>query len=313
MTEKTVGVTAVAFSRDKERVSRLQEKFPGKVLINEKLIRFTPDELIPFLQQCDCAIVGLDKITDAVLTQCPNLKVISKYGVGLDNIDFDACDRHGVEVVYPKGVNKRSASEEFLGAAISLLRNLYVTSNLLKAGEWKVQGGVQLTGKTVGIIGVGHIGKDVIELLKPFNCRILVNDIIDQSEYYRSVGAEEVSKEELFKQSDVVTVHTPLTDETRHLINSGSLALMKPDSIVINVARGGIVDEAALKSALKEDRLGGAALDVYEVEPAADTELLEIPNLMNMPHIGGNAREAVAAMGNAAIDNLVDTISSATP
>lgn len=308
MTKAVVGVTAVAFSRDKERVQALRDAFNGDVLTNEKLIRFTPDELIPFLQKCDYAIVGLDKITDDVLTQCPNLKIISKYGVGLDNIDFDACDKHNVKVVYPKGVNKRSATEEAIGSAISLLRNLYVTSNLLKNGEWLVQGGEQLTGKTVGIIGVGHIGKDLIEVLKPFKCKILANDIIEQDEYYKSVGAESVSKEELFKRADVITVHTCLTDKTKHMINENSLSLMKPSAIVINVARGGIVDEAALKKALKNKKIAGAALDVYEVEPAKDSELLEIPNLMCMPHIGGNAKEAVIAMGMAAISNLVEIV-----
>lgn len=308
MTKPVVGVTAVAFSRDQERVQALKEAFPGDVLINEKLIRFTPEELVPFLQQCDYAIVGLDKITDEVLAQCPNLKVISKYGVGLDNIDFSACDRHGVKVVYPKGVNKRSVTEEVLGSVLSLLRNLYVTSNLLKSGTWLVQGGQQLTGKTVGIIGVGYIGKDLIEVLKPFNCEILVNDVIDQSEYYKSVGAVEVTKEELLKRSDVITVHTPLDEKTKHLIDAEALSLMKESAIVINAARGGIVDEGALKKALLNKKIGGAALDVYEVEPAQDYELLSIPNLMCMPHIGGNAKEAVVAMGMAAIENLVSTI-----
>ena len=308
MTRPVVGVTAVAFSRDQERVKALKEAFPGDVMINEKLIRFTPDELVPFLQQCDCAIVGLDKITDEVLSQCPNLKVISKYGVGLDNIDFSACDKHGVKVVYPKGVNKRSVTEEVLGSALSLLRNLYVTSNLLKSGTWLVQGGQQLTGKVVGIVGVGHIGKDLIEVLKPFNCEILVNDVIDQAEYYHSVGAVEVTKEELFKRSDVISVHTPLDENTKHLIDAEALSLMKESAIVINAARGGIVDEEALKQALLNKKIAGAALDVYEVEPAQDHELLNIPNLMCMPHIGGNAKEAVTAMGIAAIENLVSTI-----
>lgn len=308
MTRHVVGVTAVAFSRDQERVQALKEAFPGDVLINEKLIRFTPEELVPFLQHCDYAIVGLDKITDEVLSQCPNLKVISKYGVGLDNIDFSACDKHGVKVVYPKGVNKRSVTEEVLGSALSLLRNLYVTSNLLKSGTWLVQGGQQLTGKTVGIIGVGHIGKDLIEVLKPFNCEILVNDVIDQAEYYHSVGAVEVTKEELFKRSDVISVHTPLDENTKHLIDAGALSLMKESAIVINAARGGIVDEEALKQALLNKKIAGAALDVYEIEPAQDHELLNIPNLMCMPHIGGNAKEAVTAMGMAAIENLVSTI-----
>ena len=308
MTKPVVGVTAVAFSRNKDHVEQLKTKFNGDVIINEKLIRFTPDELIPFLKKCDYAIVGLDKITTSVLEQCPKLKVISKYGVGLDNIDFDACDKHNVKVVYPEGVNKRSVTEEVLGATLSLLRNLYVTSNLLKKGEWLVQGGVQLTGKTFGIIGVGHIGKDLIELLQPFKCNIIVNDILDQEEYYNRVGVKSVSKEELFRQADVISIHTPLTDKTRHMINQLSLEIMKSNVIVINTARGGIVDDEALKKALLNKKVAGAALDVYENEPADDIELLEIPNLMCMPHIGGNSKEGVEAMANAAIKNLIEAI-----
>lgn len=308
MIDSVVGVTAVAFSRDLERVQALKEIFPGAVYINDIQRRLTPEELVTFLKGCDHAIVGLDLITATVLEQCPRLRTISKYGVGLDNIDFDACERFGVRVVSPKGVNKRSVTEEVLGAILSLMRNLYMTANLLKRGEWVVQGGRQLTGKTVGIIGVGHIGKDLIEILRPFGCEILVNDIIDQEEYYRRVGARVVTKEDIFKNADVVTVHTPLTDETRHMIDARALAQMKPTAILVNAARGGIVDEAALKEALQEKRIAGAALDVYEVEPLQDRELVQFDNLMCMPHIGGNAKEAVEAMGMAAIDNLMAAI-----
>ena len=308
MTDLVVGVTAVAFSCDVERVRALQDAFPGIIHINDKKRRFTLDELVLFLQKCDYAIVGLDQITRAVLEQCPRLKVISKYGVGLDNIDFDACERFGVRVIFPKGVNKRSVTEEVLGAILSLMRNLYVTANLMKRGEWVVQGGRQLTGKTVGIIGVGHIGKDLIEILRPFGCKILVNDIIEQDEYYHRVGAMAVGKEDIFKNADVVTVHTPLNDETRHMIDERALALMKPTAILVNAARGGIVDESALKKALREKKLAGAALDVYEVEPLQDLELVQFDNLMCMPHIGGNAKEAIEAMGMAAIDNLMTAI-----
>ncbi len=308
MTDSVVGVTAVAFSCDDERVRALRDVFPGVIYTNDNNRRLTHAELVLFLQKCDYAIVGLDRITTTVLEQCPRLKVISKYGVGLDNIDFDACERFGVQVVFPKGVNKRSVTEEVLGAILSLIRNLYVTANLMKHGEWVVQGGRQLTGKTVGIIGVGHIGKDLIEILRPFDCEILVNDIIDQEEYYRRVGARSVSKEEIFNNADVVTIHTPLTDKTRHMINTRTLALMKPTAILVNAARGGIVEEAALKEALREKRIAGAALDVYEVEPLQDSELIQFDNLMCMPHIGGNAKEAVEAMGMAAIDNLMAAI-----
>ena len=303
-----VGVTAVAFSRNEKLVAQLKEVIQGDVIINEGLTRLAPDRLITFLCQCDCAIVGLDKITEEVLQSCQKLKIISKYGVGLDNIDFAACSRYGIRVLHTSGVNKRSVAEEVLGSSIALLRNLYVTSNLLKSGEWRVEGGRELTGKTVGIIGVGNVGKDLIALLKPFRCNVLVNDVISQSDYYEDVGVQEVSKEEIFTKSDVITLHLPLNAETRKLVNARSLSMMKSSAIVINTARGEIVDQEALKWALKNGQIAGAVLDVYETEPAQDMDLLSIPNLMCMPHIGGNSQEAVWSMGMTAINNLASAL-----
>ena len=212
----------------------------------------------------------------------------------------------GVKVLHTKGVNKRSVSEMALGFMLSLNRNLYVTSNQLKSGVWNKSGGNQLTNKTVGIIGVGNIGKDLIELLKPFDCKILVNDIIDQNSYYSDNNLTEVSKDELFQKSDIITVHTPLTYETKYLINEMALMKMKPNAIVINTARGGIVKQDDIREALKEGIIAGAAMDAYEEEPPKDYSLLSIPNFMNTPHIGGNAQEAVIAMGESAINNLLE-------
>jgi phosphoglycerate dehydrogenase-like enzyme len=308
MKNKKIGITAVALTRDKKNVDFLINKFPGKVLVNYKLARFTKDELIEFLKQCDFAIVGLDRIDNEVLAQCPKLNIISKYGVGLDNIDFKACEKNNVKVLFSKGVNKRSVSEEVIGCSISLLRNLYMSSNLLKSGEWKVNGGVQLTGKTVGIIGVGNIGKDLIDLLSPFKCKILVNDIIEQDDYYTSHNVEHVSKEEIFSNCDVITVHTPLDSSTFHMVGENEFKLMKSSSIFINTARGGIVDEQALYNALVNNQIFAAAIDTYEIEPPTNKDLLCLPNLMCMPHIGGNAIEAVSAMGRAAIENLLKEI-----
>lgn len=304
-----VAVTASAFSRDKLSVERLKNIFPGEVRLNLKGSRLTKSELIPFLKGCKFSIVGLDQITADILEQCQDLSLISKYGVGLDNIDFNACEKYGVKVVHSKGINRRSVSEEVLGCTLSLLRNLYVCSNKLKYDQlWKVEGGRQLTNKTVGVIGLGHTGKDVIKLLQPFGCKILGNDIIDKNEYFKVSGVFQTSKEEIFREADVITLHTDLNKNTLRMIDKNALSLMKRSAIIINIARGGLIDEQALKEALQEGRIAGAALDVYEVEPAVDRELLEIPNLMCLPHIGGNSEEAVTAMGNAAIDNLMDEI-----
>lgn len=301
----SVGVTTVAFSKNKRLVSELQELGFNKVKLNDAGVRFEKEKLVSYLSDCDAAIVGLDKIDDELLSSLPKLKVISKYGVGLDNIDLEACERAGVVVLHTQGVNKRSVSEMALGFMLSLCRNLYVTSNQLKSGIWNKSGGYQLTGKTIGIIGVGNIGKDLIELLKPFNCKILVNDIIPQRDYYTENGLIEVNKDDLFKCADIITVHTPLTKATKHLINQESISKMKDSVVLVNTARGGIFNQDDIKTALLSKKISGAAMDAYEAEPPTDSELMAIENLMNTPHIGGNALEAVTAMGDSAIHNLV--------
>ena len=187
-----------------------------------------------------------------------------------------------------------------------LLRNLYRTSNLLSNGKWKKDGGVQLTGKTVGIIGVGYIGKEVIRMLQPFNCKIMVNDIVDQKEYYAQNNLIESSKEDIFKKCDVISVHTPLTKETKYMLNKSAFNLMKSNAIIINTARGGIVEENDLYEALTQGNIKAAAIDVYEEEPPTNIDLLSLPNLICTPHIGGNAKEAVLAMGMSAIKHLVN-------
>lgn len=300
----TVGITTVSFSKNRKLLSLLEEK-GFNILINEAGKRFTENELIDFLNRCDVAIVGLDKINDDVLSKTGSLKAVVKYGVGLDNIDFDACEKHGVRVLHTQGVNKRSVAELALGSMLALCRNFYVSSNNHKQGLWQKDGGTQLTGKTVGIIGLGHIGQDVVSLLKPFNCRILVNDIVDKSEYCKANDLTECTKQQIFAEADIITIHTPLTELTADMVNTETFALMKPSAFILNTARGGIVNEQALKQALKEGKIAGASIDAYVTEPPEDIELVKLPNLICTPHIGGNSAEAVEAMGLAAIDNLI--------
>jgi len=156
----------------------------------------------------------------------------------------------------------------------------------------------------VGIIGVGHIGKEVVRLLKPFGCKILVNDIIHQDEYYHQNGLIEVSKEEIYQEADFISLHTPLDESTENLITMHEIETMKASAYLLNSARGGLVDEQDLKQALLQGVIAGAAVDAYVEEPPTDMEFLELPNLICTPHIGGNATEAVEAMGRSAIKHL---------
>ena len=157
---------------------------------------------------------------------------------------------------------------------------------------------------SIGIIGCGEIGKDLVRLLQPFQCTILVNDIREYPEYYTKFNLQTVSKEELLSSADVVTLHVPLDDSTRNMLTCERLSLMRPTAILINAARGGLVDETALKEMLRKKQLAAAAFDVFVQEPPQDRELLELPNFLATPHIGGSAEEAILAMGRASIDGL---------
>jgi D-3-phosphoglycerate dehydrogenase len=230
--------------------------------------------------------------------------VISKYGVGLDSIDLDAMRTHGKRLGWTGGVNRRSVSELVIAFAISLLRQIPASNAEVRAGKWKQFVGGQLTGRTFGIVGVGHVGKDLVKLLKPFDCKILVNDIRNYRQFYADHGLKAVELDQLLSDSDIVSLHVPLDSSTSGMINARRLALMRHDSILVNVARGGLVDEKALKAMLKDSRIAGAAFDVFASEPPSDMELLGMPNFLATPHIGGSALEAILAMGRAAIDGL---------
>jgi D-3-phosphoglycerate dehydrogenase len=174
----------------------------------------------------------------------------------------------------------------------------------LKQGQWTKEGGRLLQGKTVGIVGCGNIGKDVVRLLAPFECRVWVQDILDMSKFCKETGALEKSLAEVLEGADIISIHVPLTEETRHMINTNTLSLMPPTAFLINTSRGDVVDQAALKEALLKESIAGAALDVFSQEPPEDAELLACPRLIGTPHIGGNALEAVEAMARAAFQHL---------
>jgi phosphoglycerate dehydrogenase-like enzyme len=300
-----IKVSAVAFSKNAFLTSKLKDNFKTAV-VNSEGKRFTVDELVDYFSDAEGVIVGLEKIDSNLLDRLPGLKIIAKYGVGLDNIDLEACRTRGVKVGWTAGVNKESVAEMALGFMLMLCRNLYLTSNQLKKGTWNKSGGWSLRGKTIGIIGMGHIGKHLSQLLLPFGCRVIGNDIHDVELSGFNGRVTLTDKVTLFKEADIISIHTPLTTETTHMVNKAAIDLMKPTAFIINTARGGIIDEDALKSALIEKRIAGAAIDVYQTEPPTDADLLTQENLVCTPHIAGNSYEAVVAMGDAAISHLIE-------
>lgn len=302
-----IAITSKSFSKNKVLISELSKYFDD-IKLNNATRKLNDDELIEFLKDCDGVIVALEDINKKVLDSLPKLKVISKFGVGLDNIDLDYCKIKNIKVGWIAGVNKQSVAEMTLGFMLMLIRNLYISSSKLSLGNWDKNGGYSLYGKTIGIIGVGHIAKELIKILKPFRCIIFVNDIINQDNYYEENGLIKASKEDIFKNSDIVTLHLPLDDNTRYIVNKDTLELMKKTSFLINTARGNLINLNELKYFLKNNLIAGAAIDVYAEEPPIDKELLGLENLICTPHIGGNSNEAVLAMGMSSIETLVQNV-----
>ncbi len=303
-----VKVTSPSFSANSKLRDALLKEFPSTEF-NIKGIRFDKKSLIDFLSDADGVILGLEEVDKEVLESLNCLKVISKYGVGLNNLDLEACKQQGIKIGWTGGTNKLSVAEMTLGYMLMLSRNLYVTSNQLKAGMWNKSGGSQLSGKTIGIIGLGFTGKELVRLLKPFECEILVNDIVYDDKFCSDNNLCKVSKEDIYKKSDFLTVHTPLDETTFNLLNSSVFKAMKSSAFVFNPSRGGIVNEVDLKDALKNNLISGAAIDAYFEEPPIDKELIGMPNLICTPHIGGNSLEAIESMGMSAIMHLKELLS----
>lgn len=294
-----------SFSRHPVLRAELLEHYEH-VTFNDEGLKLTGAALVAFLKGHQKIISALEIIDDAVLDQLEELKVLSKYGVGVDMIDFKALEDHQISFGWTGGVNRRSVSELVISYAIALLRHIPKANHEVRQGTWRQHVGGEMSGRTIGIIGCGNIGKDLVKLLKPFGCPVLVNDIVDYTEFYQEHDIRSVSLEALLEQSDIVTLHVPLDASTSGMITADRLALMKRTAILINLARGGLVDEAALKAALQQDRLAAAALDVFAVEPPEDSALLNLPNFLATPHLGGSAEEGILAMGRAAIKGLDD-------
>ncbi|MEK7246940.1 MAG: phosphoglycerate dehydrogenase [Chloroflexota bacterium] len=275
-----------------------------RVTFNDAGLKLAGQSLADFLQGHEKAIIGLEPVDGFVLGQLPELTVVSKYGVGLDMIDLVAMRAHGKRLGWTGGVNRRSVSELSISFMIAMLRHVPRADREVRAGMWRQHVGGYLTARTIGIIGCGHVGQDLVTLLQPFGCHILVNDIRDYPEFFGRWGVETCALDDLLRRSDIVTLHVPLDDSTRGMMNAGRLALMKPSALLINTARGGLVDEAALASMLREQTLAGAAFDVFAVEPLTESALMSLPNFLATPHIGGSAAEAILAMGRAAIEGL---------
>jgi D-3-phosphoglycerate dehydrogenase len=262
----------------------------------------TPEELLQAIGEYDAVIVrGRTKLTPEVFAAAKKLKVAARAGVGIDNINLPAAKEHGVTVVNSPLASTIAVAELTMGLLLSMLRDIARADAGLKAGNWlkKELRGAELHGKTLGVIGFGRIGVAVAERARAFGAKVIAFDPLISADEIRKRGGTPASLDELLAQADIITLHIPLTPESRNLLNAAAFAKMKDGVRIVCAARGGVIDEAALLEALNSGKVAAAALDVFTSEPPGKTDLTSHPKVVGTPHIGA---ETFEAQGRAAID-----------
>lgn len=255
-----------------------------------------------------CIVRSGTQITAEVIGAAKRLKVIGRAGVGLDNVDVEAASKRGIVVINTPGGNTISAAEHTFCLLMALARNIAQASASMKKGEWerKKFTGVELYDKTLGIAGLGRIGTEVAKRAQSFGMKVIAYDPFLRAEKALQIGVEVVPLEEVLKRSDFLTLHMPLTAENQHMIGAAELAKMKKTARIINCARGGLIDEAALAEAIKAGKIAGAALDVFENEPPKDSALVALPQVVATPHLGASTEEAQIAVAVDVVQSIMD-------
>ena len=293
----------------KEAVEKLKEKH--EVVFKE----LRGKELAKEIGGYDALMVRSGtKVTSDIINEAKNLKVIGRAGIGVDNIDVKEASKHRIYVVNSPGGSTHSVAELTIGHMLSLARHIPYADRSIRAKKWekKKLKGIELQGKKLGIIGFGRIGKEVWKLAKAFGMKCMAYDPWLPSEKIKEHGAIPASIEEILKNADFISIHTPLTEETRHMISYPQFELMKKNAYIINCARGGIIDEEALYNALKNGRIAGAALDVYENEPYTG-KLTELDNIVFTPHLGASTKEGQIRAGVICAEQIMKVLDGEEP
>jgi D-3-phosphoglycerate dehydrogenase / 2-oxoglutarate reductase len=255
------------------------------------------------------------QVNEELFAVAPKLKVVGRAGVGLDNIDIDAANRHGVVVSAALGINAIAVGELTLGLALALLRKVTELDASTRSGEWNRKAGVEISGKTWGMLGFGATARALARLLKGFGVNIIAYDPFAKldPDFAKETNTSLTSLEDVIANSDVISLHMPATPETTKVINAPRLAAMKPHAIIVNVGRGELIDEVALEEALKKNQIAGAALDVRESEPPKDSRFSDLSNVILTPHIAGITKESQAKINEVLVSEVKAAITGGTP
>jgi D-3-phosphoglycerate dehydrogenase len=298
-------ITTVPFG-DKNRLPiELLESAGIEYLINPIGRKLTEDELADMVSDFDVLIAGTELITDKVMSHASKLKLISRVGVGLDGVDLLAAERRGIQVCYTPEAPAPAVAELTIGLMLSLLRKVHIANTQLHRGEWERHFGRRIPEVTIGIIGVGRIGQRVLRRLSSFGTpRVLVNDLFPNPKLVPELKLEWVGKDEIFRNADIICIHVPLTALTKNMIRRKHLLMMKPDALIINTSRGGIINENDLADVLRSGHLAGAAIDVFEQEPYSG-ELINIERCLLTSHMGSMSIDCRTRMEIEATEDAV--------
>jgi D-3-phosphoglycerate dehydrogenase len=281
----------------------------GELVFNPTGKPLIEDELIPLIKDCEGYIAGLDFVTEKVIDACTSLKVISRYGAGVDRVDLAAAKERGIAVCNTPGANAQAVADLTLALILCVARRIPMLDRKTKEGQWVRSNGIELYGKTIGILGLGAIGKGVAKRAQGFSMRVLAYDPFINRQYALENNIEVSGFEGVIGNADVICLHLPLTGETRYIISDAVMRRMKKGVILINTARGGLIDENAACEHLKSGQIGGLGLDVYEEEPPGMSPLFEMDNVVLTPHTASHTVEATANMANMAVQNLIHILS----
>lgn len=302
----TIAISTSSFGKESgEPLERLRAA-GHQIRLNPHGRALTADEARGFLDGVVGLVAGTEKLTADVLRGARGLKAIARVGVGMDSVDLGACEELGIKVSNTPTAHVDAVAELALGGLLALLRRLPAGDASIRAGRWDKPMGRLLSGSTVGVVGYGRVGQAFARLCRAFGTTILAHDPAATS----FEGARAVDLAELLRVSDVVSLHLPFSPSARHMIGAAELSTMKPGAVLVNTARGGLIDDAALAAHLRERPAAGAYLDCFEVEPYRGP-LAELPNTVLSGHIGSYARECRVAMEREAVDNLLRDLGAA--
>ncbi len=277
----------------------------GKKLSEEETVKHAAD--------CNAIIAGVMPVSGAVIEAAGKLKIIAEHGVGVNHIDVKAATRKGIIVTNTPGINSDAVADLTIGLFISLARKIPYANQLVRHGQWSTIVGDQVSGKILGIVGLGQIGKKVAQRATGFDMKLLAYDVFHDDEFARKWGVTYLPLDEVLAQADFVSLHVPLISETNKMISDRELGLMKPSAYLVNVSRGSVIDEESICRVLKEGKIKGAALDVFSNEPPTGSRLLTLDNVILTPHMGGFTIETLNEVGMICAKNIVDAMAGKRP